>query len=191
MGDRFISVRSTMSKFNWDKKETIEHLNFLEEQGYIEKSEIDEAYWQISVRGRVLTSRVFPMEFKMKTLNKHLAMLMERVKEVNSSNKYPYSIKFLKVISQYPIENQGTGIKIAFCLDRKLISEKEYEEAAQKLREEYKGYFGNIVDNVYYPHKAIADFLKSKSKILRIREYSEKEIMDLEGHIVFVDNAIK
>ncbi|GEM_PF-1096800 len=183
--DKFISVRSMMPLLKWKQKETAQLLDYLEAQGYIEPSAIGQGgYWQISMRGRVLAHSVLVREFKADTINRHLDALLARAREVNESTRFPDRITCIKVISPYPVAQRSTGINIAYCLSRKDITEEAYQEAAHKLRAAYGGTFGNILDYHTYPAKAIARFLQSGSKVLKLHEYNAQDLMLLQGHIV-------
>lgn len=177
-----------MSLLKWKKKEVSELLVYLQEQGYIEASDIGEAYWQISMRGRVLAHSIVAREFKVDTLNQHLDALVERAKEINSAARFPDYIICLKIIGPYPINCRGTGIRIAYATARKNITEEAYDIAADQLRAAHTGTFGNLTQYYTYPLKAIERYLKSGSKVLKLHTYTAEEINMLEGHIVIPEN---
>ncbi|MNL84266.1 hypothetical protein D3C87_2121850 [compost metagenome] len=64
------------------------------------------------------------------------------------------------------------------------MTEEAYQEAAHKLKAAYSGTFGNILHYHTYPAKAVARFLQSGSKVLKLHEYNAKALMQLQGHIV-------
>lgn len=183
--NKFISVPIAMQLLKLKKRETLEALSYIEANGFIEKSEVDKEYWILSARGKLLIHKVFSREFKVETLRKHIDNLLERTEIVNTLAKFPHCITCIKVIGPYPIDNRSKGVLIAYALNRKQITENQYNEAANKLRKEYKGTFGNIPEYLDYPHKAIKRFLQSRSKVLKLREYSATDIKRLEGHIIF------
>jgi len=182
--NKFISVRGTMQILKLNKKASFNVLTLLEEQGLIDKSAVDKTYWTMSLRGKVLVHKVFAKEFNVDTLKKHLGSFLERAAIVNSSSKFPESITSVKIISEYPIKHKGTGICIAYSLSRKPISDKEYDKIANELRRQHKRAFGNIVEYYCYPQKAVRRFLKSRSNVLKLREYTESQIKKFKGHII-------
>lgn len=139
----------------------------------------------MSARGKVLAHKKFQREFKVATLRQQLKDLLERAAFVNTSSQYPHYITYIKVTSEYPIKQRSTGIHIAYSLSRKKMTEKQYDAAADKLRKQHKGAFGNIVAYYSYPHEAIRAYLKARSHVLKLREYQDADIKQLNGIIIF------
>lgn len=182
--NKFITVSTASRMLKLNAKNTEKTLMSLEVQGYIEHTDIAD-YWVMSLRGKMLAHKKFDREFKPATLQLQINKLLERAAFVNASPQYPYYVASIKITSQYPIEQHGTGIHIAYSLSRKKITEEQYDAAADKLREQHKGVFGNIVAYYYYPHEAIRIYLKARSHVLKLREYAAVEIKQLEGTIIF------
>lgn len=183
--NKFISDQKALRIFNVDKTAALEILSQLGDMGYIEKTGI-EGLWQCSLRGKVLVNKKFSKEFRVDTLKKQLANLLKRLKIVNASKEYPYCVSDAIITSEYPIELRSNGINIAYSLQSKGFTEKEYWKAAQELRKRHKGNFGNIVEYHAYPHEAIRLFLKSRSPILKLRNYSNNEIQEITGYKILI-----
>lgn len=187
--NKFISKRIASRILKSDGNVVIEILTYLEDKGFIEKSKVD-GLWQQSIRGKLLSHKRFDKEYKVDTLRAHLNDLIERVNIVNSSEKFPDCIACIKIISEYPIEYRSNGIKIAYSLKRKEITDDEYESAARELRNEYTGTLGNIVEYIFYPHKAIQNFLKARSHVLKLRKYEDGEIKQIIGYKIFGEEPV-
>lgn len=185
--NKFITVSIASRMLKLGAKKTAETLAGLEVQGYIEQTNI-EGYWVMSVRGKVLIYKKLDREFNVTTLRKKLKELIERAAFVNSSPQYPDYITCIKVTSEYPIEQHGTGIRITYSLARKKITEKQYDATANKLRKQYKGEFGNILEYYSYPHEAIRAYLRARSHVLKLREYRDVEIKQLNGTVIFEEH---
>lgn len=183
----FISIMKASDLLKSDIQSATETLTNLENLGFIERAMV-EGYWQISVRGKLLANKKFDKEFKVATQKQHLKDLLERAAFVNTSPKFPHYISTIKITSSYPIEHQTTGVHIAYSLKRKVITEKKYNALAAKLRNEHKGSFGNHTEYYFYPHTAIHIFLKSGSHVLKLREYVEEEMKQIEGYLAFEVN---
>ncbi len=181
---KFITVRSTMSVLKMTKQETIELLLYLEEQGYIEASGIEDSHWQVSMRGRVLANSVVTREFKADTLQQHLNALLQRANEINESDRFPDRITCIKIIGAYPIDRDGPAMRIAYTTTRKNISTVTYRDVANRLRAAHIDNFGNIVKYHTYPLEALRLFLKSQSKVLKLQAYAAQDIQELVGHIL-------
>jgi hypothetical protein len=181
---RFISKTTLSRILKVDGKKAIEILAYLENQGFVEKAEID-GYWQQSLRGKLLFAKSFNKEYKIETLRKHLSDLIERVEIINSSKEFPDRVACIKITSEYPIEHKSKGIHVAYSLGRKEITKNEYDLAARKLREEYGRGFGNMVERIFYPHEAIRVFLKSRSHVLKLRKYEKDEMQQITGYTLF------
>lgn len=181
---RFISKTTLSRILKVDGKKAIEILAYLENQGFIEEAEVD-GHWQQSLRGKLLFAKRFNKEYKIETLRKHLQDLIERVETINSSKEFPDYVACIKIISEYPIEHKSKGIHVAYSLDRKEITDNEYDSAADKLRKEYGRGFGNMVEYIFYPHEAIRAFLKSGSHILKLRKYEKDEMRQITGYTLF------
>lgn len=182
--NKFIS-KTTLSHFlKIDGKKAIEMLTYLDDQGFIEKAEID-GYWQRSLRGKLLCNKRFSKEYRVETLKEHLRNLIERVETINSSQEFPDRVACVKITSGYPIEQRSNGIHVAYSLSRKDITEAEYDLAADKLREKSKRVLGNIVEYIFYPHEAIKNFLKARSHVLKLRKYEKDDIQQIVGYKLF------
>ncbi|CAL1520328.1 hypothetical protein [Chitinophaga sp. MM2321] len=179
--NKFISKNMASQILKLDGKKTIETLTYLETQGFIEKVG-NIQLWQQSFKGKLLSNKRFTQEFKVDTLRKHLKELIERIEIINSSKQYPDYVAYIKITSEYPIENRSDGIHVAYSLNRKKITNKEYRSASNKLRQQYSGTLGNIVEYHSYPHEAIRAFLKSGSHVLKLRKYEKDEIVQIEGY---------
>ncbi|MGK9123900.1 hypothetical protein M1D52_07255 [Olivibacter sp. SA151] len=179
--NKFISDRKVSQALKIDRKMASEILIYLESLGYIEKTVVDNL-WQNSMRGKVLANKKIHREFRASTLQDHFNSFLSRAKAVNSSNEFPDYIRCALVTTEYPIKNKGTGVEIVYCLERKELAEKEYERISAELRKQHKGGFNNIVEQLYYPEKAIGLFLKSRSPILKLRQYSKEEIKEIKGY---------
>lgn len=186
--NKFISSDIAMRLLSLDRKATLDLLVHLETQGFIEKSEVDEEYWVVSIRGKLLANKTFSKMFKIETLHKQLERLLERAVIVNMSTKFPHGIRCMKIISPYPIESRGSRIIIAYTLYRKRLTEKQYNNISYQLRKEFKGIFGNILEEISYPSKAVKLFLQSRSKVLKLREYEPEDLQKLNGHIIFSED---
>ncbi len=173
------------------REEVLQLLNSLKDQGYIQDTEVAEGCWQVSTRGKVLVHRYITRVFRVKTLQNHLGLLLERAATVNTSKKYPFYISCIKIFSEYPIQNVSGGIRMGCSLKRKPISEKDFKIAFDKLIREHKGVFDNNALLFGYPQKSVVDFLKSRSPALKISLYREDEIKEIEGHIVFEEDQDK
>lgn len=185
--NRFISRTSLSRILDVDAKKIIEVLTYLENQGFIERAEI-EGHWQRSLRGKLLCNKRFSKEYTIETLRKQLRDLIERAEAINSSKVFPDCVTCIKITSEYPIEHRSNGIHISYSLERKEITEEEYDIAEEKLREQYDRGFDNIVEYLFYPHEAIRAFLKSRSHVLKLRKYGKEEIRQIEGHKLFGDD---
>jgi hypothetical protein len=179
--NKFISENKASRILNVDKKAAVEILTQLDEAGYIEKTGID-GLWRQSIRGKILAYKRIKKEFRVDTLQRQLSNLIKRLKIVNSSNEYPDRVNCAIVTTEYPIQNKSGGICIAYSLVQKGFSEKEYHKAADKLRERHNGNFSNIVEYYCYPHEAIRIFLKSRSPVLKLKQFNIEEIKSIDGY---------
>lgn len=184
METKFITAPTVSRMLKLNTRKATEMLISLEAEGYIEQTSID-GYWIISLRGKLLVHKKFEREFKVDTLRQQLKDLLERALFINTSVEYPDRIICIKVTSEYPIEQPGKGIRIAYALSRKKITREAYRRAADKLRAKHSGTLGNYTQYLFYPHKAIYIFLKSGSHALKLTEYQDSEIKQLEGTIIF------
>jgi hypothetical protein len=178
--NKFIKGEDVAGILKLKNEEAMEAINFLEKAGYIEKSGI-EGYWQLAMSGQVLSEQVLKKEYKVETLRDHLDNLIKRAKFINKSKKYPYYVECMKIISEFPIEHRSYGIEVVFSLKRKNITDKQYERAANKLRKEHKGIFGNTVAYAYYPQTVVGVFLKSRVHVLKLTWLEEREIDKIAG----------
>jgi len=184
--NKFISDKKTSKILNVDKKTALQILTYLNEAGYIEKAVIN-GFWQQSLKGKILANKKLTKEFRVYTLKKQLDNLKKRLKIINSSNAYPDYINCAIITSEYPIANRGGGINIVYSLASKGFSEKERDMAENEIRKQYKGNFSNIVEYIFYPNTAIRLFLKSRSPVLKLREYSKDEITNVVGHSITIE----
>jgi len=179
--DKFISERKISQTFKVNKKAALEILIHLENLGYIEKTAIDHL-WQISIRGKILAHKKLSREFRVNTLQDHLNDFIKRLKIVNTSIEYPDYVSCAIITTEYPIVSRATGINIAYALESKGLSKKESKLIESELRKQHRGAFNNIVEFLYYPGEAINLFLKSRSPILKLRQYTKEEIKEISGH---------
>jgi len=179
--NKFISEKKAAQILKVDKKAALEILIQLKELGFIGETGID-GLWQQSIRGKILAHKRVSKEFRVDTLKKQLNNLIKRLKIVNSSSKYPDCVSCVIVTSEYPIEHISSGIDIAYSVDSKGLSEEEYDTAADELRKQYHGNFNNVVEYMFYPHTAIRLFLKSRSPVLKLKNYSKEEIKSIVGY---------
>ena len=54
-----------------------------------------------------------------------------------------------------------------------------------KNLKKHKGSFGNVVEQVYFPHTAIKSFLKSRSYVLKLRNHSYDELTQFSSYKIF------
>jgi len=184
-----ISVTSVSYILGLERKQALETLVFLEQQGYLQRWG-KENYWTVTMRGQVLVHRKFYRSFRPTTIQRHVAELVERAVIVNAAPKFPDYIVHLKITSKYPVTTDCNAIEVAFALNRKNVTADEYELAADILRGERNVAIGNYVEYVFYPHIAIQKFLKSGSRILKLKQFSTDEIRQLEGTVIFDDNRV-
>lgn len=182
--DKFITKAVVARILKLDNNDVIGALAYLEQQGFIETTDIY-GVWQRSLRGKLLSNSTIGKEYKISTLQNHLENLVSRAKKINASKKFPHKVTCLKVTSEYPIQQRCNGIHVAYTLGGKDISDKEYREAANKLRRERNRAFGSILEEAFYPHTVIQTYLKSRSHVLKLRQYSESEMQQIRGHILF------
>jgi hypothetical protein len=178
---RFISVKKASQILNTDKKHTLEILSFLDDAGYIEKTNFD-GLWQQTLRGKILAYSKSKKQFRVETLKNQLNNLIKRINIVGQSLEYPSYISEAIIISEYPIEYKSEGIHITYSLKSKGWHEMERNKAEDKLRERHKGNFNNIVEYYFYPNEAIRLFLKSRSPVLKLKEYSSEKMQEISGH---------
>ncbi|NML36947.1 hypothetical protein HHL17_07025 [Chitinophaga sp. G-6-1-13] len=186
--NKIISLAALSYVVKLNKRKTLEVAVFLEQQGYLQQWNGHEDHWTIAMRGQVLIHKKFYKLFKPSTMQSHVDELIKRAAIVNAAVKYPDYVVCLKITSEYPIKTSGNGVTIAFALDRKNISVDEYKRAENALRRSSNIRSGNIIEYLSYPHKAIQKLLKSGSRILRVKEFSMKDIQHLAGTVIFEEN---
>ncbi|MDQ0640062.1 hypothetical protein QF042_003627 [Pedobacter sp. W3I1] len=181
--DRFITVNLTSSILNLDENRALEQLIQMEATGYLEK--IFDGVWHHSLRGKVLANKHINKYFRIETQKLQLNNLLKRIQIINSSLEYPYAVERMIITSEFPITKKADGIFIAYSLNSKRFSSEMYNLASETLRNRHHGNFGTIVEFYSFPQAAVKIFLKSKSPVLKLRQYDTKEIQKIDGHILF------
>ena len=181
--DRFITVSLASSILDLDKNKALERLTQMEATGYLEK--IFDGVWYHSLRGKVLANKHIKKYFRVETQKLQLNNLLKRIEIINSSLEYPHAVERMIVTSEFPITKKANGIFIAYSLSSKRFSSEMYDQASEALRNRHHGNFGTIAEFYSFPQLAVEIFLKSKSPVLKLREYDTREIQKIDGHILF------
>lgn len=180
--------------FKLKKKAAEQVLRELERMGYVEPMEID-GCWGLAMRGKVLAYESFERVFSIVKQKEDLNKLMERIKLINGSKKFPHLINQVKITSEYPVQTKSTGLKIVFSLIRKEINDQEFNELSRKLYLKSNKPFYNFIDQLSYPETAIYEALKTCSHVLKLKCIEQKDMEKIQGHLLFdlmriTDNAI-
>lgn len=189
--NKFLSMSIVSRELMLDSREATEILNYMDEQGFIEPAGITGA-WRRSIRGELLAIKSFDKEFKAETAKKHVKLLVERARIINSSKDFPDHITVMKITSECPI-NQcvAGGVHVAYSLSRKNITSAEYKARSSRLRSKSNRVFDNMVEEIFYPEEAVRIFLKSRSHVIKLKKYSEEEIQQIKGYKIFnADNKL-
>ncbi|HAA24091.1 MAG TPA: hypothetical protein DCR93_29055 [Cytophagales bacterium] len=157
-----------------------EIIHALVEMGYLQETRRLNS-WQLSMRAEVLFSQKEKRIFKATTRQMQVDKLQQRILEINQDDKYPYKVLTCKIDTDLPVLEKGSVINASVLLQRKNISEKEYDNRMARLRSESTQRFDNIVQYVYYGRTAVIQYLKSGSQILQIKEATLEEIAQQEG----------
>ena len=181
--DRFVTVALTSTILNLDKNRALERLVHMESAGYLEK--IFEGVWHHSLRGKVLANKHIKKYFRIETQKLQINHLFKRIQIVNTSLEYPYAVDRMIITSEFPITKKSDGIFIAYSLTSKRFSPENYDQASKELRSRHRGNFGTIAEFYTFPQVAVEMFLKSRSPVLKLKQYSTQKIQKIDGHILF------
>lgn len=185
--NEFLSCQRVSELMKVDAETASAVLTQLDALSFIESTFID-GLWQISLRGKVLSYKKIDREFQVGTLQKHLRLLIERINVVNSSQRYLHRVSCAVITSQYPIQQKTKGIEMAYTLAFKGFSKSAYRRARKELLKLRKRPFDNISQSVGYPEEAIRLFLKSRSPVIKLRQYYGDEIKMIIGHQLCCDS---
>lgn len=184
IGNSPFSFEEASDALNVDLAECHDILDNLEAYGYLKRSMITDS-WVFSIKGKLLLTAKAPREFDRIIVEQKLKELINRVNEVNSSNKYIYDIKSMKIVSPYPVQKRTKAVYIKYYIENKKIDSDEFRKRISKLNQENNRHSDGISAYFLYPEKAINKYLKSRSHVLKLESVTLEELEASEGTVIF------
>lgn len=133
-------------------------------------------YWNVSEKGLALASARASKPVTRATAERALAQLMERVVEVNTSDRYVYRVSKLVVFGSYLSNRPDLGdVDVAYELKPRFSGE-EFERRcnassrrALRAGRQFKGF----LDQLFWPNQEVVLFLKSRSRVLSLHSLEQ------------------
>lgn len=144
-------------------------------RGYLELSDraSDEGPWySVTINGSTFALASGARPVTRATATRHLNALLERVRDVNESGRYCYTVTRVLVFGSYLKEAPRlSDIDIAVELTRKL-SDSDAQRASEQLsiaQAEHSGRcFSNIVERLTWPQHEVLLRLKARSRVISL-----------------------
>ena len=178
------SFEEASDALNIDFVECHKTLDNLKAKGYLKKSAITES-WTLSIKGNLILTAKAPREFDRSIVMQKIKELINRVNEVNSSDKYIHNIKSMKIVSPFPVQKRSKAVYIKYCIENKKVDSDELRKRLSKLNQENNRSSDGISAYFSYPEKAINKYLKSRSHVLKLESVTSDELEASEGTVIF------
>jgi predicted nucleotidyltransferase len=166
-------------------------IKVLLEQGYIEESKRfnREKTWVNTIKGNSLAMASAAKSIYRKTADDILQKFLERVREVNTSDKFAYRVDQVIVFGSYLSDKERINdIDLAIKLE---VKEKDGKKRRQKDQErrsiaERSGrVFRNIVEEVYWPMTEVRLFLKNHSRSISLHDTDDPILTKTEYKVIY------
>jgi hypothetical protein len=156
----WLSKKLIKETINIDNKELKALVENLLSYGYIEEYLPD--YYQLSIRGKVLSESTIKKIMSTNIANKKIEEVLGRVKRVNKESFYLFNVTSVKLFGGYLQEKENIKhLNFIVELEQKEKDNKEYDKLArERIRESNKN-FSNIIQEIYFPSNQVLEYLKS------------------------------
>ena len=151
----------------------------LECEGYVERcaSRTNESKWIATIAGCALAQSSAAKKIKRATADRHYNQFIERLHEVNASDKYLYQVTKSAVFGSYLTGVPTVSdIDIFIWLERKVKSMDKFSllrsERTQELIDEGR-VFSSYGEQIGWPELDVRKYLKNGSRVISIQSHSD------------------
>lgn len=184
-------VESLMNCFDLSRDKADAIMIKLEEEGYIEKTNIDheEQLWRNTTKGNALALASAAKPILRNTAEKKINEFLARVKEVNSNEYYLYKIRKVILFGSYLGEAEKLGdIDLAIEIIPKETDPDKFQKLSNDRSEEAKycgRHFSNYLEELYWPQSEVLKYLKSRSRSISIHFTSDSVLKNSKYKVIF------
>ncbi len=190
VGDASFCIQFFIDYASITHETAIKVINRLLENGYLKTDKCN--YYCITTEGRRFLGASAAKPIHRRSANKFLKEFMNRVSEVNNSERFLYEVSKVVIFGSY-LKDRGriSDIDIAIELSPKEkdvvkmaeLKEKHIVEAIKSGKR-----FNNFISSLFWPREEVVLFLKARKRSISLHEYAfEKKLIETGVHKVLYD----
>ncbi|HEU4327121.1 MAG TPA: hypothetical protein VFS21_28535 [Roseiflexaceae bacterium] len=143
----------------------------------------NEERWQCTDEGFRLADARTTKPHRRALAQQHLDAFLVRVSEINTSDQYLYRVSRVVLFGSMVTDQPLVGdVDLAVLLTPRaddLDVQRRNEEAFIKQAVERDVYFSTFLEQMIYPRSVVWKYLKARSRILSLHDYSEFERLNI------------
>jgi predicted nucleotidyltransferase len=169
------SITHYAESFNISRALATKQIEEFETQGYFKQIENKKSkcYWDRTVKGCQLSMASAAKRVKRATADKQYKAFLERVNEINTSDKYLYQVSKVSLFGSY-LTNVETvsDIDLFVWLERKPKFIDDFsivrEKRAIQMQSEGRS-FKDYLERLHWPELDVRKYLKNRSRVISIQ----------------------
>lgn len=173
------TTQDIAKKINTTNSKAKIYIQALEDEKFVKQhvSDKNQKKWIVTMAGCSLAQASAAKKIKRATADKHYALFLERINEINANDKYLYQVTKAAVFGSYLTDAPTVSdIDIFVWLERKLKFIKNFTEVKSKAAQEMEAegrVFRSFGDQLHWPELDVRKYLKNGSRVISIQGHND------------------
>ena len=184
------SVANVMCVLGMSSFKAKKQLEMLAADGFIKSvSQKRKQLWAVTEKGHSLALASAAKRVKRATADRHYAAFMQRVIEINESEKYLFRVPKVVLFGSYlGIKETVSDIDVAVWMERKETCNETFFALQQRMtiEQEMEGrIFRTFSESIDWPESDVLRYLKNRSRVISLHNQHEGVLKRTKSKVVY------